>query len=243
MTVHLLPGDSLVETFEKCGFEGEVVVFRECLVDGPVAADGLEEFWELRSGYLGKYGSDKDYSSHVKDELVRLWNLAEGNSVNLWFEYELFCQVNLWFSIWLLRNTNAGFRVTYPKLASDEDVWKGFSYLDEGGLKASESESVKLSDDDIFLAVRLWEAFSKGNFKELLALGETQSNAFPTLKAVTEAAAEIDSRPKEVIREIMSEGKSGFGEVFGEFCKREAKYGFGDLQVKKIFDEVSEEVG
>jgi hypothetical protein len=33
-----------------------------------------------------------------------------------------------------------------------------------------------------------------------------------------------------------------FGTVFQEFCKRESIYGFGDLQVKRIFDEVVHEV-
>jgi hypothetical protein len=31
---------------------------------------------------------------------------------------------------------------------------------------------------------------------------------------------------------------NSFGEVFKEFNKRESIYGFGDLQVKRLFDEI-----
>ena len=46
-------------------------------------------------------------------------------------------------------------------------------------------------------------------------------------------------RPKESLKEIMKELQTDkFGPVFQEFCKRESIYGFGDLQVKRLYDEV-----
>ena len=33
-------------------------------------------------------------------------------------------------------------------------------------------------------------------------------------------------------------GTEEFAVVFQEFCRRESRYGYGDLQVKRIFDQV-----
>ncbi len=240
MKIHVLAGESLVEQFEKTEIGGEVVVCRECFVDGDLEADTLEEFWEKRERYLSE-NSQKEpgfYEEKVKDEFIRLWNLSDRNDVNLWFENELFCQVNLWFCLWLLRNTEARFNVIYPPFTADEDVWKGFAHYDIEALKEGYGSKVSFSHDDIYLGVQLWEAYQKRDFEKLLSLAETDSKCFPKLKEVCEAAAEIETRPKATLKKIIDGGKTEFGEAFKEFSEIEAIYGFGDLQVKRIFDEL-----
>ena len=237
MDIHLLSGDSLLEEFQKTGIEGEVKVCPECFVDGDLQSDGLEDFWEKRAQFL----EAENYEEKVKDEFISLYNLADdANSVvNLWFERELFCQVNMWFSIWLLRSTESKFQIVYPVLDEGDSLLKNWSELDTDGLKESFEKRSKVVYNDVFLTVQLWEAFRDRDFKTLAELGSRESHAYPTLKETTEAAITLDTRPKEIVKEIIAEGKSDFGEVFAEFCKREPIYGFGDLQVKRIFDEVS----
>ena len=47
------------------------------------------------------------------------------------------------------------------------------------------------------------------------------------------------SRPYTSLLEITKKLKpSSFGKVFVEFSQKEAVYGFGDIQVKRIFDEI-----
>jgi len=240
MKIHVLAGESLVEPFRKTEIEGDIVVCRECFIDGDLEADTLEEFWEMREKYLSQTSEEEPgfYEEKVRDEFIRLWNLSDRNEVNLWFEYELFCQVNLWFCLWLLRNTEARFNVVYPPFKTDADVWKGFAYYDVDELKESYGAKATFGHDDVYLGVQLWEAFQKRDFEKLLSLGETKSKCFPRLKEVCEAAAEIDTRPKATLRQIIDSGKTEFGEAFKEFSEIEAIYGFGDLQVKKIFDEL-----
>ena len=44
------------------------------------------------------------------------------------------------------------------------------------------------------------------------------------------------------LKQIISELKTHeFDPVFKEFCQREAIYGLGDLQVKRMFDKITEE--
>lgn len=242
MDIHLLSGDSLLEEFKKTNIEGEVKICRECFVDGDLQSEGLEDFWEKRSKYLGE--SDKDaansYEEKVKNEFISLYNASDDSDavVNLWFERELFCQVNMWFSIWLLRSTNTKFQVVYPVLEEGDSALKSWSDLDTEGMKKSFEKRSKLIYDDVFVAVQLWEAFRDRDHEALANLGTTESNAFPTLKEVCDAAIGIETHPKKTIKQIISEGKTEFGEVFAEFCTREPIYGFGDLQVRRIYDEL-----
>ncbi len=240
MNIHLLCGDSLAKPFHSTGIEGEVKICRECFVDGDLKSEGLEDFWEKREKYLttAYNGETPKYVTDIRDEFIALWNLADvkENSVNLWFERELFCQVNMWFSIWLLRTTETDFFVVYPRLENDDDKWKGFSQLDHEGLKASFEKREKLSYGDVYLAVELWEAFEKRDFEKLTALGKTESEAFPTLKEVCEAAVQIETRPKDSLKKIIAEGAQDFTSAFKAFSETEAVYGFGDLYVKRIYD-------
>ena len=243
MDIHILSGDSLVEQFNKTGIEGEMKVCRECFVDGDLQSEGLEDFWEKRENYLtSNYsGASVNYTEKVKDEFISAYNASDDSNavVNLWFERELFCQVNMWFTIWLLRSTEAKFQVVYPVLEEGDSPLKGWSELGVEGLKKSFEKRSKLIYDDVFLVVQLWEAFRDRDNETLAKLGESDSIAFPTLKEVCDAAINIETRPKETIRQIIGEGKTEFGDAFKEFCAREAIYGFGDLQVKRIFDEVT----
>ncbi|HSU24343.1 MAG TPA: hypothetical protein VLI65_00045, partial [Pyrinomonadaceae bacterium] len=61
--------------------------------------------------------------------------------------------------------------------------------------------------------------------------------AFPYLDEVGRAAAEVDSKPLQIVREIKREGKRDLKEVFPEFRRRAGVYGFGDTQVKRLMEE------
>ncbi len=236
--MHVLSGDSLVEPFGKTNIDGEIIVCRECLIDGDLMAENLEEVWNVRDEYLSKsfIKPDNFYREKVKSEFDRLIENADGSEINLWFEYELFCQVNLWFCLSLLKDKNVEIFVVYPIIKDEKDIWKGFGFLDEEDLKASFEQRIKLGKEDILLGVELWKAFQAKDFQALEELSKTESKSFPTLKEVGKAACEIEMRPKETLQKIIKNGETDFGKVFREFNKTEGIYGFGDLQVKKIFD-------
>jgi hypothetical protein len=238
MQIHVLSGDSLIKPFQKTNIEGEFIVCRECLIDGDLQAKGLDDFWRVREDYLSN-SFDKPanfYQEKVKGEFDKLLENADGNEINLWFEYELFCQVNLWFCLWLLKDKSADIYIVYPYLTDKKDIWKGFGFLNEDELNESFEQRIKLSFKDITLGVNLWQAFQNKDWSMLDGLGDSDSKAFPTLKEVCTAACEIETRPEETLRQIMDNGETEFGKVFQEFNKTEDIYGFGDLQVKKIYD-------
>lgn len=240
MKVHILPGDSLTEKFKETKIEGKIVVCRECFIDGNLQAASLDDFWRVRAKFIKEtYGeSDESYFETVAAEFCKLETLADGSQINLWFEYELFCQANMWFCLWLLRDKNFEFYRVAPVVRDENDLWKGFSDLSPDDLKKCYKRRLKFTKDDIQFGKELWSAFSGRDFENMKLLSERKSDCFPYLKKVCEAAAEMKSRPKKTLEKIISDGEKDFAKIFKKFIEREGVYGFGDAQVKRILQEL-----
>ena len=236
MILHVLPGDAIVERFVTAAFDGEIAVCREALVDGDISGDTLPEFWENRAKSLGS--DEADYHEKVVREFNKLTALQSGSEINLWFEYELFCQTNMWFCLELISDTTADVYRIAPVTLSEDEVWNGFAGLAADDLRSCFESRVKLSEQDMELGSRLWSAYKAGDMKELERLSDFNSEAFPRLREVCVAAIERESRPKAIVAEIVDSGKSEFGDVFREFKARAGVYGYGDTQVKKIWQDL-----
>lgn len=240
MKMHVLPGDAPAVEFRKTGIEGELVVCRESLVTGDKSGATLEEFWDRRANFIAlEYGGDPiEYQEKVAYELERLIGLPSGTEVNLWFEYELFCQANMWFCLDLLMRSEAEIFRVEPKNPSPDDIWKGFGKHDAARLIESYEGRTRFSKEDIETGSLLWNAFREGDTSELRRLSEYRSPCFPFLKEVCEAAAELDSRPAEIVRELKADGLKEIETLFPEFSKRAGVYGFGDDQVARLLETV-----
>lgn len=235
MVIHVLPGDAQTETFKQTGIEGEVVVCREAMVEGP--ADNPDDLWSQRADFHSP-GDHASYLANVVSEFEKLINTAPGSEINLWFEYELFCQANMWFCLYLLRDTDAAIYRVAPVTLAEKDIWSGFGRMDGDDLRRCFEGRIRLGKEDVELGSELWKAFSAGDYELLSELSRTASEAFPYLDIVTRAAAEKDTRPARILKEIAADGITEFDDVFGEFSKRAGVYGYGDLQVKKILGDI-----
>ncbi len=240
MNYHVLPGDSVASEFRKTEFDGEVVVFRECLVTGDLSGGDLDQFWERRANFLAlEYGEDPiQYQESVAYEIERLLGLPAESEVNLWFEYELFCQANMWFCIDLLSGFEGKVFRVEPLNSQPDDIWKGFGGHVTGDLERCFESRTLFSNEDRALGSKIWNAFRRRDEAELLRLGEVRSPCFPFLQEVCGAAAEIDLRPAQIVSQIKSAGMTELETAFPEFQKRAGVYGFGDLQVARLLDAV-----
>lgn len=240
MIYHVLPGDSLVEEFRKTLIPGEVIVCREALIVGPIDAETPDEFWERRARFiLAAYGEDEiDYQEKVADELERLGDVGSNDEVNLWFEYELFCSVNMWFCLSRLSGSGAGVYRVKPALLDEGERWLGFGTLSADDLSRCFADRVKFTADDIRLGADLWTAYRQADQAEMLRLSASESQCFPYLNEVCQAAADRETRPGEILAEIQFEGKTEFDEMFSEFSRRAGVYGFGDLQVRRLLEQM-----
>lgn len=240
MRIHVLPGDALAGGFGKTGIEGDVVVCRECLVAGDKSGATLEEFWDRRANFIAlEYGGDPiEYQENVAYELEKLIGLPKDTEVNLWFEYELFCHANMWFCLDLLKGSDAAVFRVEPLNAAPDDIWKGFGKLSDSDLVSCYEGRTRLSDEDIEIGSQLWQAFRNNERAALRRLGEYRSPCFPFLKEVCDAAAEIESRPAEIVRELKAGGLNEIETLFPEFQKRAGVYGYGDSQVERLLETV-----
>jgi hypothetical protein len=235
MIYHVLPGDAQVEDFRQIGLQGELLVCREALIQGDISGETLDEFFNDRAAFLGE--SDSNYDANVASQFRPLLNVGSADEVNLWFEYELFCAVNMWFCLSLLLDSDADIYRVAPVHLSFEDRWDGFGNTNPEILKRCYADRVKLSKSDIELGAEVWNAFRRRDADELLHLTLEPQTAFPYLDEVGRAAANIDTKPLETVREIKREGKLDLAVVFPEFRRRAGVYGFGDTQVKRLMEE------
>lgn len=226
MIVNLLSGEALADTFREAGLPGELIVFNECLSDGPVRFDSLEEFWEGRAAFLEKeFGENpRSYVLKVVAELKRFDFLSATDELVLWFGDDLFCQVNMWFSATLFANEGMRVSRVFPN-------GMDFGYESEAELEAAFESRAELHPSDVDLCVSLWQAFSSGDNDALRELGKSDSDGFRRLEECCIAAAERETRPQALIDRLKVEFGGDFAKIFKEFCRLEPIYGYGDAQV------------
>lgn len=246
MKYHILNGDSLAYSFPAANIEGEHIVIRECLIDGDLSGTNLNEFWKTRCQYLCL--SKTEYHHAVVEEFEKIMNAPDPSEFNLWFEYDLFCQVNMWFVLSIIDNLPISKKVfavyTVNLDKTSQHFWNGFGQANSNDLNNCFAKKIPFSMDDVKLGHSLWDAYKSANLETLTELSKVPSKAFPFLQEVIKAHVDrfpIDGtkgRPEKVIEEITKYISNDFQIVFKEFWKRESIYGFGDTQLKNLYDSV-----
>lgn len=244
---HILNGDALLYAFPD-QLPGERIVVRECLVDGDVQAETMEQLYANRAKFVSTYSEDSaegEYYEKVVPEFRKMESISEDSEINLWFEDDLFCQVNLWFVIYLLFETNKERSLYLVRPTSS--IQFGFGGMSQDELIKAFEFRIEITKSDLKELKTLWPNYKKRNTTQLLKIAEDFNQHYPFLLPAVQA--HIDrlptsngmGKPERVLMEIVEELKTkNFGIVFTEFCKREPIYGFGDLQVKRIWKEVIE---
>ncbi|MFT3934516.1 MAG: hypothetical protein QM726_12915 [Chitinophagaceae bacterium] len=246
MVYNILNGDSLAYSFPEAKIEGEMVVFREGLIDGDLSGDNLHDFWQSRARYMNITAAE--YNNTVVKEFEKILNAPDNSVFNLWFEYDLFCQVNMWFVISIINSLPIKKKVfaVYTSYLdkSSKQFWNGFGPAKANELAICYADRVLFSDADIHLGQQLWQAYKDGDLEALNNLSKQPSSAFPYLQEVVKAHVDrfpkdgTKGRPEKVIEDITQNISTDFHKVFEEFWKRESIYGFGDLQLKSLYDKV-----
>ncbi len=248
MIYHVLNGDALIDRFIASGISGEIAVARECLIDGDLRGDTLPDFWQSRALYLaGTFQAEKEtYFKNVVPEFNKLLAAPDGSEFNLWFGYDLFCRANMWFVISLLQSVPVQKKVfvVYPSFLAAADIWQDFGSARAEDLKTAFQNRIEFLEADLKLGTDLWNAYKNNDFSKLEKLSSSSSPCFPYLKEVCKA--HIDrfplsgkGRPEQILEDIIHHTGPDFYSVFREFSKREGIYGFGDDQVKQIYDKLT----
>ena len=248
MIFHILNGDALAEKFPEEAIEGELIVFRECLVEGPLDGETPADFWQTRAQFISEtYGESRaGYEAKMGTEVDKIRRIPGGAEVNLWFEHDLFCQVNTWFILAMLegRVDNLLVNRVMPQADAGADVWCGFGPADGERLVAAYWNRMPLTRTDLALGKDLWEVYRRHDLQGLEARAAQETKSFPYLRKVVQAHVERypssgqPPRPVAVLADIVSAGTTDFPAIYREFFRREGIYGFGDSQVRSLLAKV-----
>lgn len=240
--IHILNGDALGDQFPK-DLPGETLVFRECLIEGPKEVIEFETFFTSRAAYLSDTYDptiEESYSLELSIPLMRVVTEQTPAEVVLWFEEDLFCQANFWFICHFLKDSGYGGKVTWAKPSGTARY--NFGLLSKESLIAVFKERLPI---DLTEIAPLWQAYSVNDSDELIRLVEGITDLSEYIIPAALAYRDMNTSAIEQSRPYLSllaitktQKTADFGKAFMAFCQKEAVYGFGDLQVKRVFDKV-----
>jgi len=243
-TYHILNGDALQQQWPS-SIQGKQIVARSCLVEGPVKASSLQALFDIRASFIHQSYSDysvADYYRISVSSFSQIQNIPDKAEVCLWFEDDLFCQVNCWFVLYLLLSSGNNHELSL--IRPQQHTQYGFGGLSKDDLATLYSNKVSLGGFELW--GQLWPLYQAGLLEDLSRVGELLYPQYPfVLEAIKAHIARIPTknslgRPKELLFEIKQElATNQFGPIFKAFCERAPEYGFGDLQVKRLLEDLN----
>jgi hypothetical protein len=251
--LHIHNGDSAAGTAKKSEIPGEHLAWREALVCGPAPGGlSIDEFCQVRAQHLADaYGANLEKTVQgLRAQEETLARFSDHEEVVLWFEPDLFGQVQLIYLLDRFAQTDLG-RTRLSLLCIDEfpgvTGFRGFGELNEEQLAALFPERQEVTQLQLDLGSKAWQAYSSAQATGLIALLDSNTSALPYLKsALSKHLQRFPStdnglgRIERVGLELVAQGHSNFRSLFPAFARREAEYGFGDaqfyLELKRLAD-------
>lgn len=243
-TFHILNGDSLKEQFPKT-ILGQLIVARECLIDGNVQGRNLNELFANRAEHIEGYAQvpKGEYQQKTVPEITKITQIPQGSKVYCWFEEDLFCQVNFWFVLSLLIEKLSAENIYLVRPSKGNEY--SFGHMNSEDLVKAFHQATLISAEELAELSTLWRFYQDEKYSEMLEIASKHSRKFSFLTPAI--LAQIDrlpdasgfGRPERTLLAIMSELQTqDFSTVYQCFYKRTAIYSFGDLQVKRMFDQL-----
>lgn len=252
--LHVVNGDSTAEILKQSNLQGEIIVWRELLCEGPLEKEvGSDDFWMKRYDYFkNNFGVERlEYYDKTIKEIIQLEDLEGVNEVILWFEFDLFCQINLMaVCSYLLQSFRKDVKyslvcVGYKK--GKEGLQSLADYTSEEFPKLLENK-LNITKSNLEFADEIWKVYVKNDKKELENFNFKHSK-FRYLKIAMEqnfkrfpfanGLNEIENK----ILQIIDENSLSEKEIVRELLiwqNAETVYGFGDLQYFNYLKSLSE---
>jgi hypothetical protein len=242
--LHIHNGDSAAGAAKKAAIPGEHLAWREALVCGPVPRGlSADEFRRVRAEHLASaYGvSIGKCERELRAQEDALSAFSDHEEVVLWFEHDLFCQVQLIYLLdWFAQHELGSTKLSLVCISEFPGVeyFHGLGQLNEAQLASLFPRRQEVSESQLQLGSKAWQAYSSPNPADLLSLMALDLSAMPFLeRAFIKHLQRFPSTENGLGRignvglGLIASGFQRFRSLFPAFVSRESEYGFGDAQL------------
>lgn len=248
--LHIISGDDLAQHILDLKIEGETVIWREMLCEGPTATElGSQEFIALRTEFLKENYeiSPEDYKNQFLKELKKLTSLNSYEEVVLWFEFDLFSHINMLAAInhLLEKNLKVPVYLVCSKKLKGEKEQTVLSQLPLKDLENHYDNRIALSQADLEMASLLWQLYNENNPQKLKKLIKEKTN-FEYLSSCLRAHIErfpnsqtgLNSLEKNILKLITTNTITSIDHLLGYSLEYQGYYGYGDRQMQRVIDKL-----
>jgi len=252
--LHVLNGDATLNVFEQTAIDGDVLVWREVLSEGPLS-ENIEsgKFWQTRAAWISQ--NFNDTPEHYNDSMVaQLEKFSQPyEEINLWFEYDLHCQVNLLGVMMLLsQKTDLSGPSVYlicPTEVPGVSDFRGMGQLDSEQLEdLYDNIRVQLGEYDFELATEAWDLYVTGDAVKLQEWINTTTfwgNMYCLKPAMQAHLKRLHSNTdglnyiEQTLLDLYKNGTKTKPEICAAFWSADKIYGMGDSEINTYLDKLA----
>ena len=197
-TLHIRCGHDIMEKLAAAGFEGDFLWFADPYVQGPVPrTDSLEEFVRIRAEFVKEQAPGRNVFEELYASYRSLERAREYDAVHIWLEHDSYDQLVLaklldFFSDPAMRPA----RLCFISVTQFPGVERfiGIGQLPPEALPVLWRDFQDVSEPQLELGKRAWDAITSPTPEALLHVIETGTPAVPTLgRALARHVRELPS--------------------------------------------------
>ncbi len=245
--LHITNGDSFTDRLRLLPIKGEIITWREMLCEGKTLNNvGSESFWKTRFDFLSKnYKVSKSkFIERTLKEYRSLCNHKQQNTIVLWFEYDLFCQINMLAVVsWLkMHRRYAEISIVCSGKVEGKTKMFGLNELSKEQLMQLYENKTILRQDDIEYADYIWQLYCSDNPIRLENLTDFEKYRFPYLELAIESHLKrfpsikngLNAVENNLLHIAANNKAKTKNELLNQILLNDNTYGFGDIQYQKI---------
>lgn len=246
--LHIANGDGLTEKLQEMEITGPVIIWREMLCEGPTAQEvGGKEFIGLREKFFKeKYKFPKiRYKKKVIGELEKLHAIHYFDEIVLWFEFDLFSHINMMAVIsFLVQNEKKMplYLVCSGRVKGEKKLLP-LAELSQQQLQAHYDNKIQLNEDDIEMAILIWELYCGNKPMRMIAEIKKTTN-FQYLPSCLRAHIErfpntktgLNALEMNILNLISNHNITSRNQLLGYALEYQGYYGYDDMQMERTID-------
>ncbi|OCT13203.1 hypothetical protein A8709_20900 [Paenibacillus pectinilyticus] len=243
-TLHIVNGDSFGDKLLASGIDGEILVWRESLYEGPIGMQMSDSvLLSMRATYMNhRHGiPEATFKQSTLEQEARLNSLSnEVDELVLWFEHDLYDQLMLCYLLSRIGELpRHSFRLSLLCINHFPGVepFYGLGQLSAEQTHRLHGKWIPVTEEQLRLAHNVWTAYSASEPLPMAALIEEDLSALPFLKKALEAhTARFPSMQnglsaiQQLMLELLEDEEVSILSLFQKVSEHASVYGLGDLQ-------------